>query len=100
MYMNIYLSLKVSLYVVGYRCTCTLCRFAFHQTLFELFKTLTCPKTTKKTIYKNATDKQATINAQRRRRGEEELVEGADGGVCRAIGGRHKDWLKPGRRGS
>lgn len=61
---------------------------------------LTCPKTTKKTIYKNATVKQATINAQRRRRGEEELVEGADGGVCRAIGGRHKDWLKPGRRGS
>ena len=85
------------LYVVGYRCTCT-----FHfssNTLRTSF--LTCPKTTKKTIYKNATtDKQATINAQRRRRGEEELVEGADGGVCRAIGGRHKDWLKPGRRGS
>ena len=65
------------LYVVGYRCTCT-----FHfssNTLRTSF--LTCPKTTKKTIYKNATVKQATINAQRRRRGEEELVEGADGGV-------------------
>ena len=98
MYMNIYLSLKVSLYVVCCRLPMYL-YFSFfikHSSNF-LFN---LPKTTKKTIYKNATVKQATINAQRRRRGEEELVEGADGGVCRAIGGRHKDWLKPGRRGS
>ena len=84
------------LYVVGYRCTCT-----FHfssNTLRTSF--LTCPKTTKKTIIKMQQTNKQQFNAQRRRRGEEELVEGADGGVCRAIGGRHKDWLKPGRRGS
>ena len=44
-------------------------------------------------------NKEATIN-ERIERGKEELAEDTDGGVCRAIGGRHKDWLKPGRRGS
>ena len=61
---------------------------------------LTCPKRPKKQFIKMQQTNKQQFNAQRRRRGEEELVEGADGGVCRAIGGRHKDWLKPGRRGS